>query len=117
TTCSWHLRLAFGIQAALFIGPLCGDARRHHQLGDDDPGARPLAGDAVELELIVRAVDDAQPFVHVAQTNSAARHAVHVRGVHADAVVDHVDDGVTVLAPALDRDAAVADLLRQAVLD
>ena len=49
-----------------------GDPRRHHQLRNHDARAGALAGHAVELQLVVRAVDHPQPLVDVAQADAAA---------------------------------------------
>ena len=45
----------------------------HHELGNDDACARAFAGDAIELQLVIGAVDHAQAFVDVAQTDAARR--------------------------------------------
>ena len=92
-------------------------AGRHAELRDDDPRARALAGHAVELQLVVRAVDDAQALVDVAQPDAGALHAPGVGRRDPDAVVDDVDDRVVAVAQAADGDAPFAQLVRQAVLD
>src|SRR5206468_6261680 len=79
-----------------------GDPRGDYQLGDDNPRARAFARHAVELELIVCAVDDAQAFVDVAQADSAGIDSIGVIRRNADAVVDDVDDGVAVVPRASD---------------
>ena len=48
-------------------------------------------------ELIVRAVDDAQPLVDVPQADAARLDALGLIGGDADPVVDDVDDRVAVL--------------------
>ena len=50
---------------------LRGDLRRHDELRNHDARARALAGHAVELQLVVGAVDHAQPLVDVAQADAA----------------------------------------------
>src|SRR3954454_8539965 len=49
-----------------------GDPCRHDQLRDHDSCAGPLPRDAVELKLVVGAVDHLQPLVDVAQTDARA---------------------------------------------
>ncbi len=68
------------------------------ELRNDDARARAFAGHAVELQLVVGAVDDAQPLVDVAQADAAAglTRSASIGG-DADAVVDDVDDRVAVL--------------------
>ena len=84
------------------------DPRRHDQLGDHDARARAFAGHAIELQLVIRAVDHAQALVDVAQADAAAALTRSgVIGRDADAVVDDVDDRVAVLARAADRDPAL----------
>ena len=73
---------------------------------------------AVELELIVGAVNHAQAFVDVLQPDAAACRQVAALGREprpgdADAVVNDVDDRVAVRTRAADEDAALADLGRQ----
>ena len=52
----------------------------HDEFGNHDARARALAGHAVELELIVRAVNHAQPLVDVAQPDAAALDPIAVIG-------------------------------------
>src|SRR4029079_818884 len=93
------------------------DARRRGHFGDDDARAGAAARYAVELQLIVRPVDYAQPLVHIAQADAAPRDALHLGCREPDAVVNDVDDGMAALPPAADGDPAAAELLGEPVLD
>src|SRR5947209_14582670 len=74
--------------------------RRHAfgqpQLGNLHAGAGPLAGGAGQLQLIVGAVDSAEPLVHVAQADAAAQRVLQAFFSHPQTVVMHFDDGVAV---------------------
>src|SRR5947209_8743506 len=87
------------------------------ELGDLDRRPRARAGNALELQLVMLAVDRAQPFVDVAQSNTAVERMLEPVFRHADAVVVHLDDGVAVREHRGDRHEALADFPRQAVFD
>src|SRR5262249_35557606 len=91
---------------------------RNNELGNNDPRAGAFSGDAVEVKLVIRTVDDPQALVDVFEPDPiAALDALGVAGADADTVVDHVDDGVSVLPPAANRDASRADFGGQPVFD
>src|SRR5688572_4111859 len=93
-------------------GLLLSDENRDFQVG-----AGTLAWGAAQGHSTGRAVNDAQPLVHIAQAN-AARHGVLQSLVgDADAIVLDVENQQVLLAPAADRDVTRADLARQTVLD
>ena len=56
----------------------------------------PSPGHAVELQLVVGAVDRAQPLVDVAQADAAAERLLEPLLGHPEAVVVHFDDRVAV---------------------
>ena len=58
--------------------PSCRNPRRHDQLRDHDPRAGAFAGNAIELQLVVRAVDHPQPLVDVAEPDAAGLHPLDV---------------------------------------
>ena len=68
-SCSSSTTTVRSISAGIVSGR---NARRHDHLRNDDARAGALAGDAIELELVVGAVDDAQALVDVLQPDAAA---------------------------------------------
>src|SRR5687767_13872290 len=99
------------------VSSSCGDPRGNAELGDDDPRAGALPRNAVELQLIVGAVNNAQALVDVAQSDARAFHAPGLGRCDPDAVVDHVDDRMVPFAQAANRHPPLAEFLREAVLD
>ena len=92
--------------------------RRDDQLGNLDAGAGAFAGHAVELQLVVGAVDDAQPLVDVAQADAAGLHAAR----RCVGLMPTPLSMTSMIAWPFSRtlrmrDAPFADLRRQAVLD
>src|SRR5712692_4189287 len=97
--------------------PLGRDPFWDGQLGNLDARARPVARDALELELIVGAVNGPQALVDVAQPDPTAQRAFQSFFGHPEAVVFDFDDRVAVAEDASDRNASLADLARESVLD
>src|SRR5437016_6143556 len=95
--------------------------RRHpfgnRQLGNihDRDGA--AAGDARQLQGVVRAVDRTEPLVDIAQADAAVERVLEPLLAHAEAVVVDFDRRVAVANLRPDRNPAAADLARQPVLD
>src|SRR5436190_4498440 len=89
----------------------------NRQFRNFDRGRGATAGHARELELIVRAVNRAQPFVHVAEADAFTQHLFQAILAHPEPIVVDLDDGVAVAQHASDRNPSFADLFRQAVLD
>src|SRR5436190_16166278 len=85
-SCSSSTTMARSVSALAISS---GNPRRDRQIGKHDPGARALTRNAVELELVIGAVDHAEALVDVPQPDAAAFDAVHVDGADADAIVDH----------------------------
>src|SRR6185295_11660671 len=94
-----------------------GDALGQRQIGNLDAGAGALAGDAPQLELVVGAVDGAEPFVDVAQADPVAERVAELILGHAQPVVEDLDERAAVADERADGDPSAADLARQAVLD
>src|SRR5688572_8962939 len=93
------------------------DPRGDDQFGNHDARAGTLPRNAVEVKLVICAVDHVKALVDVAKADAAGLAGVRVRRADADAVVDDVDNRVAVLPDAPDRDAAFPDLWGQPVFD
>src|SRR6266853_1494036 len=95
--------------------------RRHafgnRQLGNLQTDGGALAGHALQLELVVGAVNGSKALVDVAEADAAAERAIEPFLSHPEAVVYDFDNRVAVAQLARDRDASSADLRGEAVLD
>src|SRR3990170_5846737 len=87
------------------------------ELRNFDARARALAGDARQLQTIVRPVDRPQAFVDVAQADAAAERGLEPFLAHAQSIVQDFDDRVAVADEGPDRDASAAHFAGQPVLD
>src|SRR5476649_670739 len=89
----------------------------NRELGNFNGSRRALPGHAPQLQLVVLAVNRAEPLVDVAEPDAAVERMLEPVLAHPEAVVVHLDDGVAVLEDRRDGDAPLADLPRQPVLD
>src|SRR5919197_1148161 len=91
--------------------------RRHpfgnRQLGNVHGRDGAAAGDARQLQGIIRAVDRAEPLVDVAQADAAVERMLEPLFAHAEAVVVDFDGSVAVANLRPDRTPAAADFARQ----
>src|SRR5919198_3003556 len=67
------------------------------------------AGDARQSQMVIRAVNRAEPLVHVAQPDAAVERMLQALFAHAEPVVVDLDRRMAVARLCLDRNAAAAD--------
>ena len=95
------------------VAAVSGESGRRGHFGNHDARAGALARHAVELKLIVCAINDPKALVDVAEPDPRAFDPLRGRRRNADAVIDHVDNRMGALAEAPNRNSPFAELVRQ----